>query len=260
MSKAIWPSLILTFGLFVGLSRGLSGDDQPAEPDAGQPRLLIVLIGGLDSDPTPAQILGTAPRKSGNSGLFQLRGDLASEPRITPEYFNWNGTRAGEIKSREPPRARGIAEFIRAHVEAHPRDRIALVGNSWGGHTALEAAQLLSEGETPVPIDLVVFLDASSAGRGPAKPKGLPDNLTRIAHYYTRNSFVWGPLPESTRLENIDLGDADNGYLRESGAAYAARFDFRAHVAAEWDERIHADIRRRLLDLIGQGERGTLVP
>ena len=38
--------------------------------------LLAVLIGGIDSDPTPAQIDGTAARNEGNSGLFRFAGDI----------------------------------------------------------------------------------------------------------------------------------------------------------------------------------------
>ena len=50
-------------------------------------------------------------------------------------------------------------------------DRVAIVGNSWGGHTALEVLQQLGTGEAPLAVHLVVFLDASSTGRGPARPK-----------------------------------------------------------------------------------------
>ena len=57
-------------------------------------------------------------------------------------------------------------------------------------------------------------------------------------------------LPRDKRLETIDLGDPDAGYMREGRPAYNAPFNFEAHVAAEWDERIHADIERRLLDLL----------
>ena len=71
-----------------------------------------VLIGGIDSDPSPAQIDGTAARKEGNSGLYRFADDLRRD-EVIPEYFNWNGTRAGKIKSENPPGARGIADFMR---------------------------------------------------------------------------------------------------------------------------------------------------
>jgi pimeloyl-ACP methyl ester carboxylesterase len=203
----------------------------------------------MDSDPTAEQIAGTAPRNRGNSGMFQLAGDLRGD-RVTAEYFNWNGTRAGALNSPDPPRSNAVADFVRDYVQNHPRDRIALVGNSWGGHTALEVAQQLFAHEAPVAVNLVVFLDASSAGRGIAKPQALPLNVNRAAHYFTRNVFAWGRLDAEKRLENIDLGDPASGFMRDGRPAYNARFDFQAHVAAEWDERIHADIRRRLLALL----------
>lgn len=231
--------------------RPLAADETTAvAPWSQQPRLLVVLIGGMDSDPTDEQIAGSAERGAGNSGLYQLRCELAAEERVIAEYFNWNGSRAGEIKVSSPPRSAGIADFLRAHVQAHPRDRLALVGNSWGGHTACEVAKLLYRHETPVAVDLCVLLDPSSAGRPGLPPKSLPDNLNRVVHYHTRNMFVWKKLPAQPRLEDVDLGDPAQGYLRGARRGYAARFNFRAHVAAEWDEQIHAEIRRRLLDIV----------
>jgi pimeloyl-ACP methyl ester carboxylesterase len=218
--------------------------------DPGRPvHLLVVLIGGIESDPTPEQIAGTAERNEGNSGLYRLAGDLARE-QVIPEYFNWNGTRAGKIKDKNPPRARGIADFIDAHVQKFPGDRVAIVGNSWGGHTALDVVQLLRSSETPLAVNLVVFLDASSTGRGPAKPRALPVNVNQAVSYFTRNVFVWGRWDAGRRLENIDLADPA-WHSRKGGAPdYSAPFDVRAHTAAEWDEEIHADIRRRLLELL----------
>jgi pimeloyl-ACP methyl ester carboxylesterase len=205
-----------------------------------------VLIGGWDSEPTPDQIAGTAQRNQGNSGMFQLADDLRRE-RVVCEYFNWNGTRAGELKTPRPPLAAGIVRCIRMRMEEHPYDRLAIVGNSWGGHTALEVTQLLARHEQPLAVNLVVFLDASSAGRALGPPKSLPVNVNGAAHFFTRNSFVWGRCELGTNCENIDLGDPDNGFMIDGRPAYHAAFDFKAHVAAEWDGRIHADIKRRLL-------------
>ena len=222
----------------------------PARASAGdRPKrdahLLVVLIGGMDSDPTPAQIAGGAARNEGNSGMYQLAGDLRPQA-IIPEYFNWNGSRAGELKAPGAPGATGIAQFIRKHVQRYPNDRVALVGNSWGGQSAVEVVRALRDSDQPIAIQLLVLLDAASAGRGAAPPKKLPENVNRIVQYRTHNVFVWGALPEDRRLLAIDLGDADAGFMRDGRPAYHAPFDFRAHVAAEWDEKIHDDIKRRL--------------
>lgn len=232
---------------FVASSRA----EPPREAAAPRrpPHVLAVFVGGMDSDPTPEQIAGSAPRGRGKSGMYQLCGDLRGE-RVVAEYFNWNGTRAGELKSPQPPRSPAIADFVREHVYQHAYDRVALVGNSWGGHTVLEVAQNLRSNETPVAVALTVFLDASSAGRGAGPAKPLPENVNHIVQFRTRNVFVWKALARDRRLEAIDLGSETAGFMREGRPAYNAPFDFQAHVAAEWDERIHADIRRRLLDLL----------
>ncbi len=230
----------------------MSADEDAKETQSESRRpvhLLAVLIGGIDSDPTPAQIAGTAARNEGNSGLYRFAGDIALE-RVIPEYFNWNGTRAGKIKAKDPTGSRGIADFVRQHVQKFSGDRVAIVGNSWGGHTALEVVQQLREGETPVAINLVVFLDASSAGRGTARPKALPVNVNRAVSYYTRSVVVWGKWNSGKRLENIDLADPANRFMVDGQPPYNAPFDIRGHVAAEWDEEIHSDIKRRLLELL----------
>ncbi len=228
------------------------GDDEAAvaRRDPNRPvHLLVILIGGADSDPTPRQIEGTAARSEGNSGLFQLAGDITRE-RIVPEYFNWNGTRAGKITTRNPPGAKAICHFIREHLQNFPSDKVAIVGNSWGGHTALEVVQLLGQPDAPLAVRLVVFLDASSTARGPAKPKHLPVNVHGAVNYFTHSFFVWGKWDAGTRIENIDLGDPKNHYMQHGEPAYHARFDVRAHVAAEWDQAIHDEIKLRLPGLL----------
>src|SRR5262245_10098392 len=115
------------------------GNDQRRPKPRPPARLLAVLIGGMDSDPSREQIEGTARRREGNSGLYQLAGDLRGE-RVSAEYFNWNGTRAGRLEEPAPPRSKAIADFVRAHLQDHPRDRVAIIGNSWGGHTALDVS------------------------------------------------------------------------------------------------------------------------
>lgn len=233
----------------IGAPRAEDSSPQPRRDPNRRPHLLIVLIGGIDSDPTAAQIRGTARRDEGNSGLFRLAGDITRE-RIIPEYFNWNGTRVGEIKAKKPPGSAEIADFIRGHLQKFPGDRVALVGNSWGGHTALEVAERLSQPDCPLALNLVVFLDASSTGRGPAKPKSLPVNVNRAVSYFTRNMFVWGKWDAGTRLKNIDLGDPKNSFIIDGQPPYDARLDAKAHIAAEWDEAIHKDIASRLLTLV----------
>jgi pimeloyl-ACP methyl ester carboxylesterase len=248
-TRRVLAAELLAFAIISSATSGHADAPCEGRTCSRPPCLLVVLIGGMDSDPTPAQIAGTAARNEGNSGLYRMFHDLRRD-RVLPEYFNWNGTRAGEMKSPMPPRSRGIAEFIRAHLARHPQDRVAVVGNSWGGQTALEAIQQLRQGETPLAVHLAVFLDAASAGRGQPPPRQLPENIGRAVQYRTRNVFVWGKLPDDSRLESIDLGDPAAGYMREGKPPYNAPFDFQSHVAAEWDERIHQDIERRLLELL----------
>ena len=213
---------------------------------AREPRVLVVLIGGMDSDPTAEQLAGTAERGRGNSGMYQLQGDLRSAGLDT-EYFNWNGTRAGRIAEKKPPRTAMIRDVIRDRLESHAQDRVCIVGNSWGGHTAYEVCRELYECEQPLRVESLVLLDPSSAGRSLKKPTELPVNIGRAVNYYTRNAFVWGKL-KSPRLINVDLGDSGSGFLEKGGPEYNAIFSFPAHVSAEWDGRIHADIQRRVLD------------
>ena len=125
--------------------------EEPSKP------LCVFLIGGFDSEPTAEQIANKAPRGVGNSGMFQLAGDLRKDG-IRAEYFDWNGTSAGKIKEQPAPLSKGIVEHIRRQHQKHPADRLAIVGNSWGGHTAWEVSQLLAE-EPMVTLDFVVFLD-----------------------------------------------------------------------------------------------------
>src|SRR5205807_10408665 len=110
--------------------------------------------------------------------------------------------------------------------------------------------QRLCDGDAPLAVDLAVFLDASSTGRGAARPGTLPVNVNRAVNYFTRNAFVWGKWSAGARLVNIDLGDPANHYMIAGQPAYNAALDMRAHVAAEWDENIHGDIKRRLFDLL----------
>lgn len=250
MSKRL--SCLLGVLAVIAWHDGVASAQTESPPSAARrpPHLFVALIGGGDSDPTPEQIAGTARRGEGNSGLYQLCGKLRRE-RVIAEYFNWNGTRAGKlIASEPPPLTKGIADFIHAHVQTYAADRVAIVGNSWGGLTALDVSRELLKSETPIALDCVIFLDPSSVARGWGKPQSLPVNINRATNYFTRNTFVWGALPAEKRLINIDLGDPIHGYTRDGEPAYHSPFDIRAHIAAEWDDRIHTDITHRLLELV----------
>lgn len=214
---------------------------------ARDPRVLVVLIGGMDSDPTAEQLAGTAPRGRGNSGMYQLQGDL-QQAGLDTEYFNWNGTRGGKIVDKQPPHATAVCEVIRTRLQSHPQDRVCIVGNSWGGHTAFDVCRELHDCDQPLRIESLVLLDPSSTGRTLKKRPDLPVNVGKAVNYYTRNAFVWGAL-KAPRVTDVDLGDAANGYLLKGGPEYNAVFSFPAHVSAEWDGRIHADIQRRVLDV-----------
>ena len=216
--------------------------DEPSKP------LAVFFIGGFDSEPTADQIANKASRGVGNSGMFQLAGDLRKNG-IGAEYYNWNGTSAGKIKEQPAPLSKGIAECIRRQHQEHPADRLAIVGSSWGGHTAWEVSQLLAE-EPAVTLDVVVFLDPSSVGRfDKSQPDKLPSNIRRAASFATRNALGWKKWANEPRAEFIDLGDPANGFLKKPGPAYDSLFDVKAHIAAEWDAAIHKEIQTRLMKL-----------
>ncbi|MDP1797429.1 MAG: hypothetical protein Q8K78_08110 [Planctomycetaceae bacterium] len=206
----------------------------------------IVLIGGFDSDPTPAQLNGTARRGEGNSGMFQLRNDLRNE-KLSAEYFNWNGTPPGAINLENPPGAAAIVKHLQTHAETHPQAKICIVGNSWGGHTAWEVCQSLGESAPDLKFPVVIFLDPSSAGRPNSKrPATLPPNVTTAVQYASRSAVVWAPWQNEPRITPINLADPKQGFLRPGGPPYGALFSPNAHIGAEWDDKIHIDIRRRL--------------
>lgn len=206
----------------------------------------VVLIGGFDSDPTPAQRDGTARRGVGNSGMFQLRNDLRAR-KISAEYFNWNGTPPGSIAVENPPGTLAIVAQIRQQRQRDPDAQVGIVGNSWGGHTAWEACQLLADSEPAMKLPLVVFLDPGSIGRPNSKrPETLPANVTHAVQYASRSMVVWQPWPNEPRVTHIDLADPKIGFMRPGGPPYAKTFDANAHIGAEWDDLVHQDIIKRL--------------
>jgi pimeloyl-ACP methyl ester carboxylesterase len=222
---------------------------EKASPSRATPELLVVFIGGMDSDPTPAEIAGTERENRGNSGMFQLCRKL-NDNRLVCEYFNWNGTRAGNIQMKTPLFTSPIIATIHEHIRQYPHSRIVLVGNSWGGHTAWQVAEEMARSDHPLAIKQVIFLDASSAGRAVDRhPKQLPINISHAVHYYTHNVYCWGQWT-GDRIHAVDLGDPKLGYCKNGTPNYASKFDFRAHVAAEWDARIHNEIKAAVMKLV----------
>ncbi len=248
--------------VFVACAAWIAGQVRAEEsanrpiPAADPPHVLVIFIGGIDSDPTPAQIAGTELKNRGNSGMYQLCGEIQDD-RIACEYFNWNGTRAGDISAKKPPLTAAIINRIRAHLDQNPSGRTVVVGNSWGGHTAWESARELVNSPRPLAIDRVIFLDPSSTGRAIARrPNKLPINIKQAVNYYTHNVFCWGPWTDE-RIRSIDLGDPALGYVRNGKPAYASSFDPQAHIAAEWDQRIHAEIKADILRFIADDDEVT---
>jgi hypothetical protein len=247
MQTSMVMRIVIVLNVVFLLACHPSASEAQVQKTATEPQLLVVLIGGMDSDPTTAQIQKSAKRNEGNSGLYRLLGDLQHK-QIEAKYFNWNGTEAGQIRTTPAPGQKAIIKAIRDHVQARPQCKLIIVGNSWGGHTACQVCEQIEQGPVPVSVEYAVFLDPSSTGRaGQGRPEKLPANVKGAANYHTRNLFGWRSWPKEQRIENIDLGDQKHGYLVPKGPAYDAAFSFEAHVAAEWDERIHADIRKRIL-------------
>lgn len=115
-------------------------------------------------------------------------------------------------------------------------------------HDTDEDADSAPEAKGVIAVELLVLLDPSSFGRGSEPmPRGLPANVKRAVNYHTRNSFGWCGWLQDARLECIDLGDPQHGYLVADGPQYDSPLSWTAHVAAEWDERIHLAIRRRII-------------
>lgn len=228
------------FGILLVLASTLPAAEMPKD------RVHVVLIGGFDSDPTPAQLNGTARRGEGNSGMFQLRNDLRVE-KISAEYFNWNGTQPGQITAEMPPGFAAIVSHIREQLRQQPMTSFRIVGNSWGGHTAWEVCESLADAEPKCRIPLVVFLDPSSAGRPNSKrPATLPKNVNTAVQYASRSAVVWAPWQQEPRVTPIDLADPKQGFLRPGGPPYTAIFSPNSHIGAEWDDKIHLDIRKRV--------------
>ena len=221
------------------------------------PEFHVVVISGFDSDPTPAQIEGGAWPGMGNSGMFQLMGDLKSKG-VDCSFYNWNGTDAGHIKDKEAPGAKRIVSDMLSRAASKPNTKFIMVGHSWGGHTLFEVAGELSASSL-VNVEIVhaAVIDASSLMRG--ERKKLPTNVASLDNYFTANMFCWGVWKDESRVNNIELGDPQNGFMVDGQPNYASSFDTSAHTHAEWDAKLHAEICDNILNIVNQSSSSSKV-
>ena len=204
---------------------------------------LVIVVAGFKSDASVAQIERMTKLRSGNSGIYELMIDFKQAGYRT-KFFNWNGTAAGQFTKERGKGAESIARFIRETLAKSESKRLVLVGQSWGGHTMLEVAQQLKKAPE-IKVSIAFGIDAVSFSRG-GRMKQLPDNIATMIHYYTGNWFGWGEWKDEPRVKNVFLGDPANGFVVPGNPDYAAKNDPGAHNAAEWDEKIHADIVKRV--------------
>ena len=216
---------------------------------ANDQSILVVVISGFRSDASPDQIARRAKRGAGNSGVYQLMVDLERSGCVT-EFFNWNGTSAGQFAKQKGPGSEVIASFIR-RVSVKPGfDQLVLVGHSWGGHTMLEVAKLLGHAPT-IKIHLAVGLDASSFSRE-ERTNRLPSNIEVLVNYYSNNVFCWGEWNDGNRIKNISLAKPENGFVIDGEPDYASQISLRAHNAVEWDGKLHQHIVKRVQSMAAE--------
>lgn len=238
-----WIVLILAVHLPAHESRS-------AEPQKMFEGPLVVVISGFRSDASAEQLAGTAPRGRGTSGMYQLTQDL-KKAGFRTLFFNWNGTEAGKFTEQLPPGSEAITKAIHMACEECETRSLVVVGHSWGAHTMLEVAEeLRTNGDRK--IDLSIGVDPSSAARG-ERPDKLPSNIRQLVNFYTRNAFTWGAWRDDPRVENVDLGDAQHGFIGKGKPNYASAFDIAAHNAVEWDEQLHGAIVARIRQLSDVG-------
>ena len=208
--------------------------------------IFVVAISGFNSDATAKQIAGEAARGTGNSGVYQLLMDLKRSGCKT-QFFNWNGTTAGSFAKSKGAGAPAIARLIREASAESGFKQLVLIGHSWGGHTMLDVAEILGRDPT-IKIELAVGLDASSFSRA-ERTKRLPSNIQELVNYYSNNAFCWGEWNDGARIVNVSLADQANGFVVDGKPDYASQLSWDAHYAAEWDQKIHSDICKRVLAL-----------
>jgi pimeloyl-ACP methyl ester carboxylesterase len=145
----------------------------------------------------------------------------------------------------------GTQQSINGGVPQAPRPTASAESTTAGDDPESEFADPSPLADGIIAVELLVLLDPSSFGRGTQPmPKVLPANVHRAANFHTSNSFGWCGWLEDERLENIDLGDPQHGYLAAGGPRYDSPLNWAAHVAAEWDERIHVAIRQRIANVV----------
>ena len=243
--------VLIALPVVLSCSRTSSSDkvviEKETEPAAIRTKYHVVCISGFESDPTGAQISGKSPRGVGNSGMFQLKCDLVAKG-LDCTFYNWNGTDAGSIHDKDAPGFARIASRMREQFQREPNTQFLLLGHSWGGHTLLEVANQLQQ-ESKLKIVHAIVIDPSSLMRGKRIEK-LPNNIPSMLNYHTANAFCWGAWKNETRVKNVDLGDPVNGFSINGQPNYGSAFDTHAHTAAEWDENIHKDVVRRVLEIV----------
>ena len=220
-----------------------SGEAETVELTPPPTQFHVVVISGMDSDPTEAQIAGKEMRGLGNSGMFQLLGDL-KEKGFECSFYNWNGTEAGNGKAKDPPGAKQIADDMTLLSQETANLEFLLVGHSWGAHAIMDVATLLKENQL-VSIAKAIVVDPSSMMRG-KRAELVPENIPHMDNYYTANTFCWGEWKDEPRINNVFLGDPENGFCVDGRPNYAGILDWNAHVATEWDAKIHTAIIEKL--------------
>jgi len=163
------------------------------------------------------------------------------------KFFNWNGTSAGQFASQKGLGAEAIVSSIRLASVQSGFEQLVLVGHSWGGHTMLDVADLLTRDLT-IKIDLAVGLDASSFSRGKGM-ENLPAKMEELINYFSNNAFCWGEWHSESRVINISLADPANRFVVDGKPDYASRLSWESHNAAEWDAKVHAAIKEHVLNL-----------
>lgn len=238
--------LLIPVVLLVSCSQEVK-KSKPSDTKPIKQKYLVVVVSGYDSDPSEEQLNGKAFRGTGQSGMYQLMGDLR-ESGVECQFFNWNGTEAGKSKQKNPPGEKGIVDWIQKRKSEEPTAKFIFIGHSWGGHTVFEVAKQFNDIDG-VSFPLTILLDASSALRGSA-PKKVPEKMESVVSYYTGNLFCWRKLDDVQRVKNIDLGDPENGFQGKGGHNYASSFSIQAHNGAEWDQRIHKDMKKRIQAIV----------
>ena len=188
--------------------------------------------------PRPPRSTGGHPGSRATAACTSLPAtccEIGSSPNIS------TGTAPVPANLERPessPGARDRRVHFRTAAAAPRRPCRPIVGNSWGGHTALEVLQhersAGSAGGAPGGVPRPVV-----DGTRPARPAALPVNANRAVSYCTRNAFVWGKwtLGSGSRTS---IWVTRMPFMKNGKPAYDAQFDARRHR----HHRPRADSRR----------------